>query len=67
VFGQFTNGAYTPAGNLERNGFFWRQLSRRRHRDGWGLLSYAIWVFAAFGIVLAVVGPIVVGLWNAFN
>jgi hypothetical protein len=28
LFGRFTWGAYTPAGWLERNGFFLRQLSR---------------------------------------
>jgi hypothetical protein len=28
VFGRFQWGNYTPAGNLERSGFFLRQLSR---------------------------------------
>jgi len=29
LFGRFRWGAYSPAGNLERNGFFWRQFKRR--------------------------------------
>lgn len=28
LFGRFTWSAYSPAGNLERNGFFLRQLGR---------------------------------------
>jgi hypothetical protein len=28
LFGRFTWGWFSPAGALERNGFFWRQLKR---------------------------------------
>jgi hypothetical protein len=28
LFGRFTWNQYSPAGTLERNGFFWRQLNR---------------------------------------
>jgi hypothetical protein len=30
LFGRFRWGAYSPAGTLERNGFFWRQVNRVR-------------------------------------
>lgn len=30
LFGRFRWGTYSPAGTLERNGFFWRQVSRIR-------------------------------------
>ncbi len=33
LFGRFTWSAYSPAGNLERHGFFWRQWSRARPSD----------------------------------
>jgi hypothetical protein len=52
VFGRFSWGGFSPAGNLERNGFFWRQLRRRRVRDGWTILGYGWWVFAAVSIAL---------------
>jgi hypothetical protein len=67
VFGQFTNDAYTPAGTLERNGFFWRQLTRRRGHDWRSLLGYGIWAGSAFVISLLVVGPIVLGLWRVLG
>jgi hypothetical protein len=67
VFGGFTNGAYTPAGNLERGGLFWRQLKRRRGRDWRTVVSYVMWVGAVFVILLIVLGPIVYGLWRAFH
>lgn len=30
LFGRFRWGSYSPAGTLERNGFFWRQVNRVR-------------------------------------
>jgi hypothetical protein len=53
LFGRFTWDPYTPAGNLERNGFLWRQLGRRK-RDAWTIVAYL--VFAIFMI------PFVIGL-----
>jgi hypothetical protein len=52
LFGRFTWGAYSPAGNLERNGFFLRQLRRNGTRGAWAFVAQAKWVFIAF--VLAV-------------
>jgi len=52
VIGRFAWGAFSPAGNLERNGFFWRQLRRRRARDAWTILGYGWWVFAALSLAV---------------
>jgi hypothetical protein len=35
AFGNFRWSAYTPAGSLERSGFFLRRLSRRRRHPQW--------------------------------
>ena len=55
LFGRFTWGAWSPAGNLERNGFFWRQLSRNGTKGAWEFVWQARWVFvllvAAFTFV----------------
>ncbi len=59
VFGRFTWGAYSPAGNLERNGFFWRQLRRRRGRDPWTIVGYVLWVLFAAVLAIAVIGSAV--------
>jgi hypothetical protein len=53
LFGRFTWVPYTPAGGLERNGFLWRQLKRRK-RDRWSIVAYVL--FAIFTL------PLVVGL-----
>ena len=63
LFGRFSWDPYTPAGSLERNGFMWRQLNRRRKRDGWTVVGYA--VFAIFALPFAV--GIVTLLLNAFR
>ena len=67
VFGGFTNDAYTPAGTLERNGFFWRQVTRRRGHDWRSVLSLGLWIATALTLLLIVVGPIAYGLWSAFH
>jgi hypothetical protein len=67
VFGGFTNDAYTPAGTLERSGFFWRQVTRRRGHDWRSVLSLGLRIAIACALLLAVVGPIAYGLWNAFH
>ena len=47
LFGQFTWGAYTPAGNLERHGFLWRQV-RRNGVTGWrAAVTAVLWLGAA--------------------
>jgi hypothetical protein len=55
VFGRFTWGAYTPAGSLERNGFLWRQLRRRRGRDGWKIVGYGLWALLVVPLFLSLV------------
>jgi hypothetical protein len=55
LFGRFTWNAYSPAGGLERNGFLWRQLRRRRKRDAWTYIAYALFALFAFPILLGLV------------
>ena len=56
LFGRFRWGNYSPAGNLERNGFFWRQLSRGGHdhagRDALQFMLYALPFVLAFVAVM---------------
>jgi hypothetical protein len=52
VFGRFTWGNYSPAGDLEQSGFFWRQLRRRHGHDRWTILGYAFWVLTAVPLAL---------------
>ncbi|HEX5616350.1 MAG TPA: hypothetical protein VFZ83_14445 [Acidimicrobiia bacterium] len=58
LFGQFTWGAYTPAGNLERHGFLWRQV-QRNGVTGWrAAVTAVLWVGAVlllFGSVISIV------------
>ena len=55
LFGRFTWGTYSPAGGLERNGFLWRQLRRRRKRDAWTHVAYVVFVMFAFPIFLGLI------------
>ena len=55
LFGRFTWGAWSPAGNLERNGFFWRQLSRNGTKGAWAFVWQARWVFVLFFAAFVVV------------
>ena len=59
LFGRFTWNQYSTAGGLERNGFLWRQLRRRRRRDGWTYVAYGVFVIFALPIVLGLVALIV--------
>jgi hypothetical protein len=52
LFGRFRWGAYTPAGNLERSGFFWRQLKRNGTRGAWAFIAQAKWVFVMFALAI---------------
>ena len=52
LFGRFRWGAYSPAGNLERNGFFLRQLRRNGTQGAWAFVAQAKWVFIAFALAL---------------
>ncbi len=64
LFGRFTWGAYTPAGNLERNGFFWRQLQRARPGQIRRAFGDAAWSTAiVYGSVCAVAVAAIV-IWN---
>ncbi len=67
VFGQFANDAYTPAGSLERNGFFWRQVKRRGPRDADGAIAYGLWVLYASATALVVLGPIAFAIWRTVH
>ena len=58
LFGRFTWDPYTPAGNLERNGFLWRQL-RRRKRDGWTIVAYVVFAIFAIPLLLGLLAMIV--------
>jgi hypothetical protein len=58
LFGRFTWDPYTPAGSLERNGFLWRQLGRRK-RDGWTIVAYAIFAIFAIPLLVALVAMVV--------
>jgi hypothetical protein len=53
LFGRFTWGAYTPAGNLERNGFFLRQLQRNGTRGAWSSVAQAKWVWITLAVAIA--------------
>jgi hypothetical protein len=55
LFGRFSWGAYSPAGGLERNGFLWRQLRRRRERDAWTYVAYAVFAMFAFPILIGLI------------
>ena len=59
VFGRFTWGAYSPAGNLERNGFLWRQLGRRHNRDRWTIIGYVVWALVAIPLALGLLYTVV--------
>ena len=58
-FGRFTWGTYSPAGTLERNGFFWRQLRRRRRRDRVTIFGYGLWVLVALPLLVGVAAFVV--------
>jgi hypothetical protein len=51
LFGRFRWNQYTPAGTVERAGFFARQAARNGSREGWR------WGFGAMVVVI----PIVLG------
>jgi hypothetical protein len=55
LFGRFSWGAYSPAGALERNGFFLRQLRRNGSKSGWASVAQARWVFVGFAGVVAAI------------
>jgi hypothetical protein len=56
LFGNFTWGGYSPAGALERNGFFWRQVARGRRMRGWRRgVGYALSAVVALFLVLYVI------------
>jgi hypothetical protein len=64
LFGRFTWDAYSPAGNLERNGFLWRQLRRRRRRDGWSVAGYVLFAILTLAIALGLIGGLVTMVLN---
>ena len=51
LFGRFRWNQYTPAGSIERAGFFARQATRHGTREGWR------WGFGAMVVMI----PIVIG------
>ncbi len=55
LFGRFSWNAYSPAGALERHGFFWRQVKRIGTKPGWDFVAQAKWVFITFGVVFAAI------------
>jgi hypothetical protein len=52
LFQRFRWGQYTPAGSIERAGFFARQLGRNGSSDGW------VWGWAA----VCLVAPFIAGI-----
>src|SRR5437879_199987 len=58
--GRFTWGPLSPAGNLERNGFFLRQFKRNGTRGAWAFVAQAKWVFVA---IAAAVGGVMLVTW----
>jgi hypothetical protein len=50
LFGRFTWGAYSPAGGLERGGYFLRQLRRNGTKGAWEFVAQAKWVFVMFAV-----------------
>ena len=52
LFGRFRWNQYTPAGSIERAGFFARQAARHGTGDGWR------WGFSAMVVVI----PLVLGV-----
>ena len=60
LFGRFTWGAYSPAGALERQGFFLRQLNRYRGRPWRGAVTvtraviYVVLAAMAIGVVATI-------------
>jgi hypothetical protein len=59
LFGRFTWGAYSPAGALERNGFFLRQLRRNGTKDAWEFIAQAKWVFVMFAAAVAAIALVI--------
>jgi hypothetical protein len=55
LFGRFSWGAYSPAGALERNGFFLRQLRRDGTKGAWEFVAQAKWVFVGFAAVVVAI------------
>jgi len=71
AFGNFRWGAYTPAGSIERAGFFARQVSRRRGHPEWrehnrgivvaGSIMFALLYATLALLALAAVARVLVG------
>jgi hypothetical protein len=58
LFGRFVWNQYSPAGTLERNGFFWRQLNRyhgRRWRIPVLIMRIGVLLFLAVTVVWMIV------------
>jgi hypothetical protein len=62
LFGRFRWNEYSPAGNLERSGFFWRQFTRNGARGAGAFIADAKWAFAFVLAVCAVVALVVLVL-----
>ena len=59
LFGIFTWGSYSPAGNLERSGFFLRQLKRNGTEGAWAFVAQAKWMFVLFLAAIATLAIVV--------
>ncbi|HEX5614138.1 MAG TPA: hypothetical protein VFZ83_03190 [Acidimicrobiia bacterium] len=59
LFGQFTWAAYTPAGNLERHRFLWRQV-QRNGVTGWRAAVTAVLWLGAVALLAGTVISVVV-------
>jgi hypothetical protein len=65
LFGRFTWNQYSPAGTLERNGFFWRQLGRYSSHGRWNVFVVLARLIVTF-VLLAFIGGFVVQLAHLF-
>jgi hypothetical protein len=55
LFGRFRWEGLSPAGGLERFGFFSRQLQRNGTRGAWAFVAQAKWVWITIAVAIAVV------------
>jgi hypothetical protein len=53
AFGHFRWNTYSPAGTLERHGFFWRQVGRTRSDPTGGWRRPVAWILTVAAVIAA--------------
>lgn len=59
LFGRFTWGGYSPAGAMERGGYFLRQLRRNGTKGAWEFVAQAKWVFVMFAVAVVTIALVI--------